>query len=105
MKQAWFGVDGTDGLVWREDAGVAGDGSLRTYFETILRRYELADPVPWRTAEIVHEADLDDQRYDAPEAPGFDVALRGLSMVFADEKVLELTGPDRGDRDGCAALE
>ena len=62
-------------------------------FETILRRYELADPVLWRIAQIVHEADLDDQRYDAPEAPGFDVALRGLSMVFADERVLELTGP------------
>jgi hypothetical protein len=62
-------------------------------FETILRRYELTDPALWRIAQIVHEADLDDQRYDAPEAPGLDVALRGLSMVFADEKVLELTGP------------
>lgn len=62
-------------------------------FETILRRYELTDPVLWRIAQIVHEADLDDQRYDSPEAPGFDVALRGLSMVCADEQVLELTGP------------
>jgi hypothetical protein len=62
-------------------------------FETILRRYELTDPVLWRIAQIVHEADLDDQRYDAPEAPGFDVALRGLSMVCADEQILELTGP------------
>jgi hypothetical protein len=62
-------------------------------FETILRRYDLTDPVLWRIAQIVHEADLDDQRFDAPEAPGFDVALRGLSMVFADERVLELTGP------------
>ncbi len=47
----------------------------------------------WRIAQIVHEADLDDQRYDAPEAPGFDVALRGLSMICADERVLDLTGP------------
>jgi hypothetical protein len=62
-------------------------------FETILRRYELTDPVLWRIAQIVHEADLDDQKFDAPEAPGFDVALRGLSMVCADERVLELTGP------------
>ena len=62
-------------------------------FETILRRYELTDPVLWRIAQIVHEADLDDQRYDAPEAPGFDVALRGLSMICADERILELTGP------------
>ena len=62
-------------------------------FETILRRYDLTDPVLWRIAQIVHEADLDDQRYDAPEAAGFDVALRGLSMICADERVLELTGP------------
>ena len=62
-------------------------------FETILRRYELADPVLWRIAQIVHEADLDDQRYDAPEAPGLDVALRGLSMTRTDDQVLELTGP------------
>jgi hypothetical protein len=62
-------------------------------FETILRRYELVDPVLWRIAEIIHEADLDDERYDAPEAPGLDVALRGLSMIGTDEQTLALTGP------------
>ncbi|MQA86422.1 MAG: chromate resistance protein [Streptosporangiales bacterium] len=62
-------------------------------FETILRRYDLTDPVLWHIAEIVHEADLDDERYDAPEAPGFDVALRGLSMICDDGRVLDLTGP------------
>jgi hypothetical protein len=62
-------------------------------FETILRRYDLSDPVLWRIAAIVHEADLDDERFDAPEAPGFDVALRGLSMVCDDVQVLDITGP------------
>ncbi|CAL9286689.1 MULTISPECIES: chromate resistance protein ChrB domain-containing protein [Streptomyces] len=62
-------------------------------FETILRRYDLTDPVLWKLAEIVHEADLDDERYDAPEAPGLDVVLRGLSMICDDERTLELTGP------------
>jgi hypothetical protein len=62
-------------------------------FETILRRYELTDPVLWEIAKTVHEADLDDERYDAPEAPGFDVALRGLSMVRGDEEILEITAP------------
>jgi len=62
-------------------------------FETILRRYELTDPVLWRVAAIVHEADVDDERYDAPEAAGFDVALRGLSMIRGDAEVLALTGP------------
>jgi hypothetical protein len=62
-------------------------------FETILRRYDLTDPVLWRIAAIVHEADLDDERYDAPEAPGFDVALRGLSMTCDDTQILAITGP------------
>jgi hypothetical protein len=63
-------------------------------FETILRRHDLTDPVLWRIAAIIHEADLDDERYDAPEAPGFDVALRGLSMICDDDdRILALTGP------------
>jgi hypothetical protein len=62
-------------------------------FEAILRRYDLDDPALWRIAAIVHEADLDDQRYDAPEAPGLDLALRGLSMTRGDEEILRFTGP------------
>jgi hypothetical protein len=62
-------------------------------FETILRRYELADPVLWQIAEIIHQADLDDDRYDAPEAAGLDVVLRGLAMTCDDQRVLDLTAP------------
>jgi hypothetical protein len=62
-------------------------------FETILRRHDLDDPVLWRIAAIVHEADLEDDRYDAPEAPGLDVVLRALSMTSDDETVLALTAP------------
>ena len=62
-------------------------------FETLLRRHDLSDPVLWRMAALVHEADVDDGHYDAPEAPGFDLALRALSMVESDDRVLELTGP------------
>jgi hypothetical protein len=68
---------------------VGGDCS----FETILRVYELTDPVLWRIAEIVHVADLDDDRFDAPEAPGLDVLLRGLSMTGTDEQTLGVSGP------------
>ncbi|UOT08433.1 chromate resistance protein (plasmid) [Rhodococcus opacus] len=57
-------------------------------FETILRRYEITDPVLWAIAEIVHEADIDDGRYDAPEAPGLDTVLRGLSLTGTDDDTL-----------------
>jgi len=62
-------------------------------FETILRRYNLDDAVLWDVARMVHEADLADERYDAPEAPGLDVICRGLSMVADDQQVLAVTGP------------
>jgi hypothetical protein len=62
-------------------------------FETMLKRYDLNDPVLWDIARMVHEADLADERYDVPEAPGLDVLLRGLSMVRGDEDVLATSGP------------
>jgi hypothetical protein len=61
-------------------------------FETMLRRYHLeGDAVLVDVARIVHEADLADDRFDAPEAPGLDVLCRGLSMVGSDDEVLEVT--------------
>ncbi len=69
------------------------DGAEDCTFETVLRRYEVSDPVLWRLAEIVHEADLEDDRYDAPEAPGLDVLVRGLSMTLDDDAVLAATAP------------
>jgi hypothetical protein len=60
-------------------------------FETMLRRYGLDDPALWDVGRIIHEADLDDERFDAPEAPGLDVICRGLSMVRNDRDVLSIT--------------
>jgi hypothetical protein len=57
-------------------------------FETFLKRYELDDPVLWDIARIVHEADIGDERYDAPEAPGLDVLMRGLSQVSEDDEAM-----------------
>ena len=62
-------------------------------FETFLKRYELTDPVLWEIGQIVHEADLDDERYDAPEARGLDVLIRGLSLTCDDDTLLGLTAP------------
>jgi len=63
-------------------------------FEAILRRYALVeDQALVDIARIIHEADLEDERYDAPEARGLDVLIRGLSMVSSDEEMVELTGP------------
>jgi hypothetical protein len=60
-------------------------------FETMLRHFALDDPVLWDVARIVHEADLADDRYDAPEAAGLDVLCRGLSMVHQDDDVVAIS--------------
>jgi hypothetical protein len=62
-------------------------------FETMLKRYELTDPALSEIGRIVHEADLDDGRYDAPEAPGLDVLVRGLSLISGDEELLRRAEP------------
>jgi hypothetical protein len=63
-------------------------------FETILRRYELDDERLHALARIVHEADLGDERFDAPEAPGLDAVIRGLGALEPDDqRLLELTSP------------
>ena len=62
-------------------------------FEAFLRRYDLHDPVLWSIARIVHEADLEDGHYDAPEAVGLDALIRGLSLTRADHDVLALSDP------------
>ena len=60
-------------------------------FETMLRVYELDDPVLWDLARIVHEADLADDRYDAPEALGLDALCRGLTLTLPDHDILDVT--------------
>ena len=63
-------------------------------FETFLKKYEIDDPVMWEIGHIVHEADIGDERYDAPEAKGLDVLIRGLSMIVEnDDRLLEVTFP------------
>ena len=61
-------------------------------FETFLRRYDLDDPVLWDLARIVHEADLGDERYDAPEAVGSTRDPRPLDRPRR-RRLLELADP------------
>jgi hypothetical protein len=62
-------------------------------FEVLLRHYALTDPALVQLGRIVHEADVEDERYDAPEAPGLDAIIRGMGRVLTDDELLEATGP------------
>jgi hypothetical protein len=60
-------------------------------FETIVKRYEPDDPALAMLAALVHEADLADERYDVPEAPGLDLAIRALGAGRSDGELLGIT--------------
>jgi hypothetical protein len=60
----------------------------RCTFETILARYRLTDPTLHEIAAMVHDADLDDEKFRSPEAPGLDAIVRGLGLVTPDDHEL-----------------
>src|ERR687883_590477 len=57
-------------------------------FETLLKDYSLKDPVLAEIAEIIHDADLMDEKYGRPEAEGLDVISRGMQLVLPDDQAL-----------------
>ncbi len=58
-------------------------------FETFLKEYDLAgDPVLGEIAEIVHDADLMDEKYARPEVEGLDTIIRGMQMALQDDETL-----------------
>ena len=64
----------------------------RCSFESILQKYGLSDPALKELGAMVHEADLDDDRFHTPEAAGLDAVIRGLGMVVPDDhELLELS--------------
>ena len=62
-------------------------------FEVMLRRYELTDPALGTIARIVHEADIGDERYPAPEAPGLAAIILGLASAGDDGHTLAASQP------------
>jgi hypothetical protein len=57
-------------------------------FETFLAEYGLEDPVLAEIAEIVHDADLMDEKYGRPESEGLDSIIRGMQLALPDDEAL-----------------
>ena len=57
-------------------------------FETFLKEYDLDDPVLGEIAEIVHDADLMDEKYARPESEGLDAIVRGMQLSLPDDLTL-----------------
>lgn len=58
-------------------------------FETLIKRFGLGgDTALGRIAEIVHDIDLKDGKFNRLEAAGLDAAVRGLSELLKDDRKL-----------------
>lgn len=59
-------------------------------FETLLKRFALRDRALEKIAEMIHDADLHDDKFRAPGADGLDRMFEGLARLgWTDEKILE----------------
>jgi hypothetical protein len=54
-------------------------------FHTLLREYDLKDPILQRIAQIVDEADIVQEVNVEPAAPGLDLICQGIRRISADD--------------------
>jgi hypothetical protein len=60
-------------------------------FETLLKSFRISDTGLEQIAEIVHDIDLKDKKFNRPEADGINVVVRSLSdSLQNDHKALEI---------------
>ena len=86
-------VSGLDAIPFDMRGAALGHHRDRCSFETALASFDLiADPALEEIGRIVHEADLADDRYDAPSAAGLDILIRGLALTSqSDDATLAIT--------------
>jgi hypothetical protein len=66
-----------------------GDGCT---FETLCSVFRISEPAISRIAAIVHDLDLKDARYNAPEAGAVGAMIEGLQLAHADDDALLVQG-------------
>jgi hypothetical protein len=54
-------------------------------FETLCRRFGIEDPAVARIGELVHDLDLKDGKFAAPEAATIGAMIDGLQLTYADD--------------------
>jgi hypothetical protein len=69
----------------------------RCTFEVLLARTGLDDSALHRIAEIVHDIDLRDAKFDVPETAGVERLLTGLAARHRDDQVRLAKGTELFD--------
>jgi hypothetical protein len=57
-------------------------------FETLVKRFGIADKAVWKLAEMVHDADLEDGKFQTTECIGIDRVLKGWGKSGLSEEEL-----------------
>jgi hypothetical protein len=58
-------------------------------FETLIKRFGIDDDAAQAIAEMIHDADLEDEKFRRPECVGLDRILKGLAKLGrSDEQIL-----------------
>jgi hypothetical protein len=71
--------------------GFAHEGG-RCTFEVLKAKFGIRDAAVNRIAELVHDADMKDERYHAPQAPTIELVVQGLRASIADDARLLESG-------------
>jgi hypothetical protein len=61
-------------------------------FETLTAAFAIEEPAIARIAAIVHDLDLKDGRFGAPECPTVGALIEGLQLAYADDEALLAQG-------------
>ena len=69
------------------DAGFRHEGDLCT-FEVLQARFAISDPIVRRIGEIVHDLDLKENRFRAPQTVAVGAVVEGLRLSYADDQEL-----------------
>ena len=59
-------------------------------FETLLKRFAIADPLAQRIGKMIHDADLEDNKFQRPECIGLDLLFKGWARLgLSDAEILK----------------
>ena len=81
--------DGVPFDMFGVDFSHQGDGCT---FETLCAVFGIREPAISRIAAIVHDLDLKDERFGAPEAATVGAMIEGLQLAYADDDALLAQG-------------
>ncbi len=63
-------------------------------FETLLKRFDIRDRVAWQIGEMIHDADLEDCKFQRAEAFGLDRVFKGWAKLGCSDAEIFTKGFD-----------